>query len=102
MRFADFVLQCAIDTNAVEDERLLRFLAVVILTFLCALHYRSARMARMLNVTLAVLKIVMLLVVIVAGAVEASKERVSWSETTPEEASSTVAAFLLILFSFGG
>jgi amino acid transporter len=102
MRFADFVLQCAIDPNAIEDERLLRFLAVVILTFLCALHYRSARMARKLNVTLAGLKIVMLIVVMVAGAVKASKERVSWSETTSDEASSTAAAFLLILFSFGG
>jgi amino acid transporter len=59
-------------------------------------------MARRLNVTLAVLKIVMLSVVMVAGAVKASKESVSWSETTSDEPSSTAAAFLFILFSFGG
>ena len=52
--------------------------------------------------TFAVLKIVMLIVVMVAGAVKAAGEHASWSETTPGEASSTAAAFLLILFSFGG
>jgi amino acid transporter len=102
MRFADFVLQCAIEPGAVEDERLLRFLAVVVLTFLCALHFRSARIARTLNVVLAGLKILMLIVVFVSGAVKASQEQISWSESTSEEASSTAAAFLLILFSFGG
>ena len=102
MRFADFVLRCATDPGTVEDERLLRFLAVVILSFLCALHYRSARMARKLNVTLAGLKILMLIVVTVSGAVKASKEHINWSETTSRDASGTAAAFLLILFSFGG
>jgi amino acid transporter len=102
MRFADFVLQCTTDPGTVEDERLLRFLAVVVLTFFCALHFRSARMARMLNVALAGLKIVMLIVVFVSGAVKASQERVNWSESASDEASSTAAAFLLILFSFGG
>lgn len=52
--------------------------------------------------TLAGLKIIMLIVVVVSGAVNASKQRISWSETTPVEAPSTAAAFLLILFSFGG
>jgi amino acid transporter len=102
MRFADFVLQCATDSSTVEDERLLRFLAVVVLTFFCALHFRSARIARTLNVALAGLKIVMLIVVFVSGIVKASQEHISWSESTSEEASSTAAAFLLILFSFGG
>ena len=102
MRFADFVLRCATDPKVGEDQRLLRFLAVVVLTFMCALHYRSARMARRLNATLAGLKILMLIVVMVAGAVKASKEHISWSETTPSAASSSAAAFLLVIFSFGG
>jgi amino acid transporter len=101
MRFADYVWQCAAPGTP-EDERFIRFLAVVILTFFCVLHFRSARMARALNVALAGFKIIMLLIVFVAGAVKASKQHVSWSNNPSDEASSTAAAFLLILFSFSG
>lgn len=102
MRFADYVWQCAADPKTVEDERFLRFLAVVVLTFFCVLHFRSARMARGLNRALAGFKIVMLLIVFISGAVKAGRQPVSWSAPPSDEPSSTAAAFLLILFSFGG
>lgn len=102
LRFADYVWRCATEPGAVEDQRFLRFLAVVILTFFCVLHFRSARMARALNVALAGFKIVMLLVVFVAGAIHASQQHISWSGNPSNEPSSTAAAFLLILFSFSG
>jgi amino acid transporter len=102
MRFADYVLQCAMDPGTDKDKGLLRFLAVVILTFFYALHFWSARMTRTLNVALAGFKIVMLLVVIVSGAIKASQMKISWSDPPSHEASSTAAAFLLILFSFRG
>jgi amino acid transporter len=102
MRFADYVLQCAMDPGTDEYERLLHFLAFFILTFFCALHLRPSRMTRMLNVALAGFKIVILLVVIVSGAIKAPQMKISWSDPPSDEASSTAAAFLLILFSFGG
>jgi amino acid transporter len=102
MRFANYVLRCATEPNATQDGRLLRFLAVVILSFLCMLHFRSARMARLLNKAFTAFKVAMLLTVFVSGSVKAGQAPKSWSDSPSIESSSSAAAFLLILFSFSG
>src|SRR5438045_3955222 len=50
------------------DQRVLRFIAVVALSLFCLIHYFSARAGRALNKTLAFLKIILLMVVFIAGA----------------------------------
>lgn len=102
MRFADYILRCATDPNMTQDERLTRLLAVVILTFICVVIFRSSRITLLLGKALAALKIVLLLVVLVAGAVKARDRKVSWSDQASGDPSNSAAAFLLILFSYGG
>jgi amino acid transporter len=103
MRFANYVLRCATEKDAIQDERLIRFFAVVILSFLCVLHFRSARMARLLNRAFTAFKVAILFfVVFISGSVKAVHEPKPWSDSSSINSSSTAAAFLLILFSFSG
>ncbi|KAH8812191.1 amino acid permease-domain-containing protein [Xylogone sp. PMI_703] len=107
MQFANQVLISANthDTTFVPERRLLRFIAIVALSFFCLLHYFSGRAGRMLNQVLALFKVCLLLIVIVAGIVWASHHfEADWSqhETSTKRASASTSAFLLIIFSFTG
>lgn len=90
------------------DPRFMRFLAVVILSFVCLLHYFSAWLGRGVNKILAVFKLVSLLALLslAARAVAENPNRgENFSRTTdsiPSYATSTAAAFLLVIFSFQG
>jgi amino acid transporter len=105
MQFANQVLisSAGPNPNYVPDQRLLRFIAVSALTFVCLLHYFSGRAGRALNQVLAMLKIVMLVVVLVAGIVRVSGQvKTDWSLEASTVPSSSATAFLQILFSFSG
>jgi amino acid transporter len=108
------------------DPRFLRFLAVVLVTFVCLLHYFSARIGRVTNMTLAVGKFIMVLALFGLGcrAVQqnpnhgANYDHIdtnitiisSCTNTTishipasgSKQVSNGAAAFLLVLFSFQG
>lgn len=105
MVFANQVYISATDDNN-PDQRVLRLIAVVILTVVCLLHYFSARTGRDLNVVLATSKVVMLSVLFVAGAIKANKEHVydfnQVNLNASTSSSSAAAGFLLILYSFQG
>lgn len=105
MVFANQVYISATDGNN-PDQRVLRLIAVVILTVVCLLHYFSARTGRDLNVVLAASKVVMLCVLFVAGAIKANKEHVrdfnQVNLNASTSSSSAAAGFLLILYAFQG
>lgn len=85
------------------DQRLLRFIAIVALSLFCLVHYFSGRIGRVLNQILALIKVILLLVVIVAGIVRASHNfKADWSHSTNPDKSSSAAAFLLVMFSYSG
>jgi amino acid transporter len=107
MQFAKQVYISATDEDQIFDQRLLRFIAVVILSLLCLLHYFSARTGRALNVTLAASKVVMLVVLFIAGAIKAGRSNVhdffTKNDSSPSSGvSSAAAGFISILFSFQG
>jgi amino acid transporter len=90
------------------DGRLLRFIAVVALSFFCLLHYFSGRAGRTLNQVLAAFKICMLIIVFIAGISRASHHfKADWGQHTSStgitgSGSSSARAFLLIIFTFTG
>lgn len=107
MQFANQVLSSAnvpYREGFEPNSKLLRFIAVVILTFFCLLHYFSARVGRALNQVLAFTKIGLLLIVVFAGVARAAKHfnKDDWSRAPNSNHSSSATAFLYILYSFSG
>lgn len=96
------------DTAYRPDGRLLRFIAVVALSFFCLLHYFSGRVGRTLNQILAGFKVGLLFVVFIAGIVRAKNHfQADWGQHTNStgisgSGSSNASAFLFIIFTFTG
>jgi amino acid transporter len=96
------------NNNYRPDGRLLRFLAIVALSFFCLLHYFSGRAGRTLNQILAGSKVCLLFIVFIAGIVRASKNfRGDWAQQSNSNGfagsgPACARAFLLIVFAFSG
>ncbi|RSL84282.1 hypothetical protein CEP51_004019 [Fusarium floridanum] len=100
------------DVSTDVDRDGMRFIGVFVLSLICLSQYFSARFGRSLNKTLAVLKILMLLGLLVTAGIAASGEKASgdWStyhgkndtEKGYSTGISTAKAFLSVLFSFQG
>jgi amino acid transporter len=105
MQFANQVLITAAGPNPqyVPDQRLLRFIAVSLLTFICLLHYFSGRAGRAVNQIFALFKIILLSVLSIAGFVYLSGHATAeWSLKPSTVPSSSATAFLQVLFTYSG
>jgi amino acid transporter len=105
MQFAKQVLICAAgDTlEPTLDQRAVRFIAVVALSFFVLLHYFSGRAGRDLNQILAFIKITLLGIVVFAGIARATHHfTADWGISPNTDVSSSAIAFLYIMFSFSG
>lgn len=105
MNFANQVLISANVHNPsyVPDGRLLRFIAIVGLSFFCLLHYFSGRAGRALNQFLAFFKISLLIIVFFAGIARSSEHhKADWGLSPNHDKSSSATAFLLVVWSFTG
>ncbi|KAH6692147.1 amino acid permease-domain-containing protein [Leptodontidium sp. 2 PMI_412] len=105
MVFAQQVLICAAGDvqEPVLDQRALRFIAIVALSFFVLIHYFSGRAGRDLNQVMAFVKVLLLVIVFIAGIVRASHNYTSdWGIKPNKDASSSAIAFLYIVFSFTG
>lgn len=105
MNFANQVLISANVHNLsyIPDGRLLRFIAIIGLSFFCLLHYFSARAGRALNQFLAFFKVTLLAIVFFAGIARASKyHKDDWKMSPNHNRSSSATAFLLVVWSFTG
>ena len=107
MQFANQVLISANihDTAYVPQGRLLRFIAIMALSFFCLLHYFSGRAGRALNQILAAFKVCLLFIVLVAGIVRAAHYfEADWHRhvNSTGRSSASASAFLLIVFSYTG
>jgi amino acid transporter len=105
MQFAKQVLVCAAgDTlEPTLDPRVLRFIAVVALSFFLLLHYFSGRAGRDLNQILAFIKITLLVIVFFAGIARSNDHYTAdWGIPPNKDASSSAIAFLHIMYSFTG
>jgi amino acid transporter len=90
--------------NFEPDNRLLRFFGVIILTFICLIHFFSGRVGRAMNQAFAFVKIALLLIVLGAGIhfTRGRFVRKDWFQSPNPNPSSSATAFLYIVFSFAG
>lgn len=95
----------AIKPDSSPDRDLIRFIGVFPLSIICLLQYFSASVGRALNRVLAVLKVVMLFILLVAGGILASQRNGPSNFTTNEPGFEPIAGFqalLIVLYSFEG
>jgi amino acid transporter len=88
------------------DERLIRFIAIVVLSAVCLLHYFSNKFGLFLNKLFAIFKTILLFTVFVAGVKSARKEGSGLDDFTQTHGASDsangLAAMVLIFYSYQG
>ena len=88
------------------DSRLVRFIAIVVLSLVCLLHYFSNRFGLFMNKLFAIFKTILLFTVFVAGVNAARKEGsglADFNETHgPRNSADGLAAMVLIFYSYQG
>jgi amino acid transporter len=100
----------ASDPNAAKttelDSRLVRFIAIAVLSAVCLLHYFSNRFGLFLNKLFALFKTVLLFTVFVAGAKAAGKEGSGLSDFNQTHGirnpADGLAAMVLIFYAYQG
>jgi len=95
----------AISPDSDPDRDLIRFIGVFVLSMICLLQYFPAGAGRALNRALAVLKVLMLFVLLVAGGVSASLKDGPSDFTKNEPGFKPIDGFqalLIVLFSYEG
>lgn len=88
------------------DNRVIRLIAIVVLSTVCLLHYFSNRFGLFLNKVFALFKTVLLFTVFVAGAKAAGKEGSGYADFNKMHGTSNtadgLAAMVLIFYSYQG
>lgn len=88
------------------DSRLVRFIAIVVLSTVCLLHYSSNRFGLFLNKLFAIFKTILLFTVFVAGVKAAGKEGSGLADFYDNHGvrhpTDGLAAMVLILYSYQG
>jgi amino acid transporter len=107
--FAKYVLLAANPdtTKTVDlDDRLVRFIAIILVAFICLLHYFSGRFGLFINRLLALFKVILLITVFAAG-MRASNQPGSGKHDLHKSYEKKsyldgLAAMVLILYSYSG
>ncbi|OCK81272.1 hypothetical protein K432DRAFT_392315 [Lepidopterella palustris CBS 459.81] len=103
MQFARQVIITATKKQEITDQRVWRLIAVVITSVICLLLYFSTSTGRRLNRYLAYLKIGMMLILFLFGAIKAGKHTAhDITQSFQTSHSSSATALLQVLFSFQG
>lgn len=106
IQFAKHVLVAAIpdlEDSTQLDSRLVRFIAISALTFVCLIHWHSSRAGLFLNKLVACFKIFLLIVVVIAGMAKSSGSKSRWSDSGNMDSSSDgMAGMVLIFYSYQG
>jgi hypothetical protein len=100
----------AADSSATKttelDSRLVRFVAITVLSVVCLLHYFSNRFGLFLNKLFAIFKTVLLFTVFIAGVKAASKEGSGLSDFNVTHGvrnpADGLAAMVLIFYAYQG
>lgn len=106
IQFAKHILVAAIpdlEDSTQLDSRLVRFIAISALTFVCLIHWHSSRAGLFLNKLVALFKILLLAVVVIAGMAKSSGSKSKWSDSGDvSSASDGMAGMVLIFYSYQG
>ncbi|KAF1839684.1 hypothetical protein BDW02DRAFT_463319, partial [Decorospora gaudefroyi] len=84
------------------DPRLIRYIAISVVTFICLIHWFSSRAGLFLNKLVAWYKIFLLLAMFIAGMVYTKKNGSQWQDTGDRGASDGMAGMVLIFYSYQG
>jgi len=107
IEFAKHVLLAAnplAQTTAELDSRLITLFAILVLTFICFLHYFSRNSGLFLNLVFALYKIIFVAILIVAGGLAYKKSGHNlhdWDDQAVENRDA-LAAFIFIVYSYQG
>lgn len=103
MQFARQVIISSTKSQDIHNQRVLRLIAVIITTVIYLLLYFSTATGRRLNRYVAYLKVLLLLILFIFGAIKASKHPAhNISKSFQSSHSSSAVALLQVLFSFQG
>lgn len=85
------------------DDRLVRYLAVSVVTLVCLIHWHSSRAGLFLNKLVAWYKTILLLVIFIAGMVYSGKKNNSqWNDSGDRGTTDGMAGMVLIFYSYQG
>ena len=106
IQFAKHVLVAAFPDleDATElDPRLVRYIAISVITLVCLIHWHSRRSGLFLNKLVAWYKLALLVVVFIAGMVWSGKNPSEWSNSTNgASATDGMTGMVLIFYSYQG
>ncbi|OCK94885.1 uncharacterized protein K441DRAFT_90733 [Cenococcum geophilum 1.58] len=103
MQFARQVIMAATKSDDIPDQRVMRLIAVVIMSLICLLLYFSTATGRKLNRYLAWLKIGLMIIIFIAGGVKAGKgpaHDINWKFKSAQ--SNSAIALLQVLYAYQG
>ena len=85
------------------DPRLVRYIAISVITFVCLIHWHSSRAGLFLNKLVAWYKIALLVVVFIVGMAKSSGERSRWADSgNGGSAADGMIGMVLIFYSYQG
>lgn len=106
IQFAKHVLIAAMpDLNNSKDldPRLVRYIAISIVTLVCLIHWHSSRAGLFLNKLVAWYKVILLAVVFIAGMVWSDKHGSQWKESVDRGSTTDgMTGMVLIFYSYQG
>jgi amino acid transporter len=106
IQFAKHVLISALpqlEDSKELDPRLVRYIAISVVTLVCLIHCFSSRAGLFLNKLVAWYKTLLLLVVFIAGMVYSGKNGSKWHDTVDRgSATDGMAGMVLIFYSYQG
>lgn len=87
------------------DSKVIKLIAIDIITLVCLLYYFSTRFGILLNKVFALYKLCLLVAVIVAGGWAVSQQNIGLNREAQQPSSdpvSQLSAFVLVLYSYTG
>jgi hypothetical protein len=106
IQFAKHVLVAAfpgLEDTTELDSRLVRYIAVSVITFVCLIHWHSSRAGLFLNKLVAWYKIGLLVVIFIAGMAKGSGDKSKWSDSGHGGSTTDgMAGMVLIFYSYQG
>jgi amino acid transporter len=103
--FARFVMIAASPTETrleALDSKVVRLVAINIVSVVCLLHYFSHNLGRFLNKLLAIYKFCLLLAVMIAGFCATRANNDGFDRDVPQNPKNQLGGIVLVLYSFTG
>jgi amino acid transporter len=103
--FARFVMIAVLPTETrleALDSKVVKLVAINIVSVVCLLHYFSHNLGRFLNKLLAIYKFCLLLAVMIAGFCATRAKNGGFDKDIPQNPKNQLGGIVLVLYSFTG